>query len=101
MARIKKSDHEWQSLLSLLAYKVTRKHGTERAFSHDDFPKQISLIVEPVGPRSPSRPRVQRLAHLKIIVGFHRAQKCIVKHVKHTLGMYFQMVLPQPDCVTA
>ena len=40
MARIKKSDHEWQSLLSLLAYKVTRKHGTERAFSHDDFPKQ-------------------------------------------------------------
>ena len=40
MAKIEKPDHEWQSLLSPLAYKVTRKHGTERAFSHDDFPKQ-------------------------------------------------------------
>ena len=26
-------------MLGDLAYKVTRQHGTERAFSHDDFPK--------------------------------------------------------------
>ena len=40
MSEIEKNDQEWQEMLSDLAYKVTRKHGTERAFSHDDFPKQ-------------------------------------------------------------
>ena len=39
MDKIIKSDAEWQAQLSDLAYKVTRKHGTERAFSHDDFAK--------------------------------------------------------------
>ncbi|ARE38887.1 Peptide methionine sulfoxide reductase MsrB [Rhodovulum sp. P5] len=34
-----KSDAEWREELSDLAYKVTRKHGTERPFTHDDFPK--------------------------------------------------------------
>ena len=38
-AKISKSDAEWQSQLSDLAYKVTRRGATERAFSHDDFPK--------------------------------------------------------------
>tara|TARA_R110002110_G_scaffold47223_32_gene142063 strand:- start:63 stop:461 length:399 start_codon:yes stop_codon:yes gene_type:complete len=42
--KIVKSDAEWQSLLSPLAYKVTRKHGTERAFTHDDFPKSAGLF---------------------------------------------------------
>ncbi len=37
--KILKSDAEWQAQLSPLAYKVTRKNGTERAFTHDDFPK--------------------------------------------------------------
>ena len=40
ISEIEKNDQEWQEMLSDLAYKVTRKHGTERAFSHDDFPKQ-------------------------------------------------------------
>ena len=40
MSIIEKTDREWQDILSPLAYKVTRKHGTERAFSHDDFPKE-------------------------------------------------------------
>ena len=39
MEKLIRSDDEWRSLLSALAYKVTRKHGTERAFSHDNFPK--------------------------------------------------------------
>ncbi|MFV0245592.1 MAG: peptide-methionine (R)-S-oxide reductase MsrB [Qingshengfaniella sp.] len=39
MDKIDKSAREWQDQLSPLAYKVTREHGTERAFSHDDFPK--------------------------------------------------------------
>lgn len=39
MAKVEKTDAEWRAQLSDLAYKVTRKHGTERAFTHDDFPK--------------------------------------------------------------
>lgn len=38
--KIQKSDAEWREQLSDLAYKVTRKHGTERAFTHDNFPKE-------------------------------------------------------------
>ncbi len=37
--KIRKSDEEWRAQLSDLAYKVTRKAGTERAFTNDDFPK--------------------------------------------------------------
>jgi len=39
MEKVVKSDTEWREQLGDLAYKVTRKHGTERAFTHDDFPK--------------------------------------------------------------
>ena len=39
MDKVTKTDKEWQAQLSDLAYKVTRHHGTERAFTHDDFPK--------------------------------------------------------------
>lgn len=38
-SRVTKSDAEWRAQLSDLAYKVTRQHGTERAFTHDNFPK--------------------------------------------------------------
>ncbi|MDT8855823.1 peptide-methionine (R)-S-oxide reductase MsrB [Paracoccaceae bacterium Fryx2] len=37
--KISKTDAEWRAQLSDLAYKVTRGHGTERAFTHDTFPK--------------------------------------------------------------
>ncbi|WP_341213620.1 peptide-methionine (R)-S-oxide reductase MsrB [uncultured Limimaricola sp.] len=39
MDKIDKTDEQWRAELSDLEYKVMRKHGTERAFSHDDFPK--------------------------------------------------------------
>ena len=39
MDKIVKSDAEWQAQLSDLAFKVTRKHATERAFTNDSFPK--------------------------------------------------------------
>lgn len=44
MKKIKKTDAEWKSELSPLAYKVTRKHGTERAFTNDDFPKDPGVF---------------------------------------------------------
>jgi peptide-methionine (R)-S-oxide reductase len=37
--KIRKSDAEWRAQLSDLAYRVTRRKGTERAFTHDSFPK--------------------------------------------------------------
>lgn len=39
MEKVVKSDEEWRERLDPLAYKVLRKHGTERAGTHDDFPK--------------------------------------------------------------
>ncbi|SPH18318.1 Peptide methionine sulfoxide reductase MsrB [Defluviimonas aquaemixtae] len=38
-AKIVKTDEEWRKQLGDLAYKVTRQHGTERAGTHDSFPK--------------------------------------------------------------
>jgi peptide-methionine (R)-S-oxide reductase len=37
--RVTKSEAEWRAQLSDLAFRVTRQHGTERAFTHDNFPK--------------------------------------------------------------
>ena len=39
MDKVQKSDTEWRASLDDLAYKVTRKHATERPGSHEDFPK--------------------------------------------------------------
>lgn len=45
MVKIIKTDAEWQLKLSELAYKVTRKHGTERPFSNDNFPKVNGIFL--------------------------------------------------------
>jgi peptide-methionine (R)-S-oxide reductase len=44
-AKITKTDAEWKAQLSELAYKVTRKSGTERAFSNDSFPKGAATFA--------------------------------------------------------
>lgn len=40
-----KTDDEWRRQLSDLAYKVTRQGATERAFTHDDFPKSAGTFA--------------------------------------------------------
>jgi len=45
MEKITKTDAEWRAQLSDLAYKVMRKHGTERAGTNDNFPKDDGRYV--------------------------------------------------------
>lgn len=45
MVKIIKTDADWRLKLSELAYKVTRKHGTERPFSNDNFPKVNGIFL--------------------------------------------------------
>lgn len=44
MDKVIKSDAEWRAQLSDMAYKVLRKHGTERAGTHDNFPKDAGTF---------------------------------------------------------
>ena len=39
-----KTDAEWRQELDTLEFKVLRKKGTERAGSHDNFPKQAGVF---------------------------------------------------------
>lgn len=39
-SKVTRTDAEWRRMLSDEAYRVARRHGTERPFTHDNFPKQ-------------------------------------------------------------
>lgn len=39
MEKVSKTEEEWRAQLSEMAFKVMRKHGTERAFTHESFPE--------------------------------------------------------------
>jgi len=43
-SKITKTDAEWRAQLSDLAFKVARKSATEKAFSHDNFPKSAGTF---------------------------------------------------------
>lgn len=43
--KVELSDAEWRERLGDEAYRVLRKHGTERAGTHDDFPKEAGTFV--------------------------------------------------------
>ncbi len=45
MDKVVKSDAEWRAELDPLEFKVLRKHGTERAFTNDDFPKENGVFA--------------------------------------------------------
>ena len=45
MDKVVKSDAEWRAQLSDLSYKVLRKHGTERAGTNDNFPKDPGTFM--------------------------------------------------------
>lgn len=45
MGKIVKTDAEWRETLSPQAFEVTRKHGTERAGTHDNFPKDAGTFM--------------------------------------------------------
>ncbi len=42
--KIHRTENEWREILSPEAYKIAREHGTERAGSHEDFPKMPGMF---------------------------------------------------------
>ena len=45
MEKVIKSDAEWREQLTDMEFKVLRKHGTERAGTHDNFPKEDGTFL--------------------------------------------------------
>ena len=45
MDKVTKTDAEWRAQLDDMSFKVLRKHGTERAFTNDNFPKDAGSFM--------------------------------------------------------
>ncbi len=45
MEKVVKSDTDWKEQLGPEAFKVLRGHGTERAGTHEDFPKEAGIYT--------------------------------------------------------
>lgn len=119
MSKIVKSDAEWKAQLSDLAYKVTRKHGTERAFTHDDFPKvpgtyHCVCCGAPLfdqadkfdsgtglGPASPAPPRAPNWVNPRTASCGCAGPRCIAPGAMRIWAMSFPMVPPRPGCAIA
>ena len=43
--KVVKSEAEWRAQLNDMEFKVLRKHGTERAFTNDNFPKEAGTYT--------------------------------------------------------
>ena len=43
--KVTKTDAEWRDILGDQGFKVMRKHGTERAGAHEDFPKGKGIFT--------------------------------------------------------
>jgi peptide-methionine (R)-S-oxide reductase len=43
--KVTRSEAEWRARLGELGYRVMRRHGTERPFTHDDFPKTAGRFL--------------------------------------------------------
>ena len=119
MDKIIKSDTDWRAQLSDLAYKVTRKHGTERAFTHDDFPESAparfaasaamrpcsmrapSSIRAPGGPVSMRRSPMRRWESAKTTAFSRAAQRCIATAARRILATCSPMARRPPACAIA
>lgn len=45
MSKVTKTDAQWRAALDDETYRVTRQHGTERAYSHPGFPKEAGIFA--------------------------------------------------------
>jgi peptide-methionine (R)-S-oxide reductase len=51
--KVTRTEAEWRARLGELGYRVMRKHGTERAGTHDNFPKGVPGIFRCAGCDAP------------------------------------------------
>ena len=114
--KVVKTEAEWRKILTPEQFRVTRKHGTERAFTgaywhtKDDgiyrcvccgeplsTPKSSS-IREPAGPASGSRSTKRRCVSTKTTASPKHGRKSFVTVVTPTWDTFLTMGRHQPAC---